>query len=218
MKTRVSNSGGSSALEASSASTAASTQSNGLAPSTTNGRRSRLASVDQVYVANSNNNPLSPRTRSSTIKTEIDEEVSFVDPLSTVDMECNGLENGHASDDALAEDPIAVHDESNILKKKRKSSAEKFLEDNSDYYGFQVLPSKLRSSSSSLEVSDPALACSSATSFVSDPFLELNHEATTAAAPECRDQDNVVGLGAGIVSSKNTGTIIPYFYTYDNAQ
>ncbi len=31
-------------------------------------------------------------------------------------------------------------------KKKRKSSDEKFLEDNSDYYGIKVLPTKLRSS------------------------------------------------------------------------
>jgi hypothetical protein len=33
------------------------------------------------------------------------------------------------------------------VRKKRKSSAEKFLEDNSDYYGIQVLPHKLRSTS-----------------------------------------------------------------------
>lgn len=41
---------------------------------------------------------------------------------------------------------MSVND--SAVKKKRKSSAEKFLEDNSEYYGFQVLPSKLRSSSS----------------------------------------------------------------------
>ena len=60
---------------------------------------------------------------------------------------CNG-ENGHASTEELSEDPIATSacSEQNT-KKKRKSSAEKFLEDNSEYYGFQVLPSKLRSSS-----------------------------------------------------------------------
>ena len=62
MKTRVSNSGGASAEKVA---------ENG------NGRRSRLHSVDQVYLTNSNNNPLSPRTRSS-VKQEIDEEVSFV--------------------------------------------------------------------------------------------------------------------------------------------
>ena len=73
MKTRVSNTGGSSAA------TLVSATSNG--PTTTaNGtasRRPRLQSVDQVYLGNSNNNPLSPRTRSTT-KQEVDEEVSFV--------------------------------------------------------------------------------------------------------------------------------------------
>ena len=70
MKTRVSNTGGSSA-------TLVSATSNG--PPTSNGtsRRPRLQSVDQVYLGNSNNNPLSPRTRSTT-KQEVDEEVSFV--------------------------------------------------------------------------------------------------------------------------------------------
>lgn len=38
-------------------------------------------------------------------------------------------------------------------KKQRKSSAEKFLEDNADYYGIQVLNSKLRSSSEGGEAS-----------------------------------------------------------------
>ena len=66
MKTRVSNTGGSSATLV--------VTSNGP----TNGtRRPRLQSVDQVYLGNSNNNPLSPRTRSTT-KQEVDEEVSFV--------------------------------------------------------------------------------------------------------------------------------------------
>ena len=66
MKTRVSNTGGSSATLVAT--------SNGP----TNGtRRPRLQSVDQVYLGNSNNNPLSPRTRSTT-KQEVDEEVSFV--------------------------------------------------------------------------------------------------------------------------------------------
>lgn len=63
-----------------------------------------------------------------------------------VKVECNG-ENGHADDD---DDPLADPEVGNggpPAKKKRKSSAEKFLEDNSEYYGFQVLPSKLRSSS-----------------------------------------------------------------------
>lgn len=63
MKTRVSNTGGASA------NVVVNGASNG-------GRRSRLQSVDQVYLNNSNNNPLSPRTRSS-VKQEVDEEISF---------------------------------------------------------------------------------------------------------------------------------------------
>ena len=63
------------------------------------------------------------------------------------DVTCNG-ENGHASNEELSEDPLANDaTTATATKKKRKSSAEKFLEDNSEYYGFQVLPSKLRSSS-----------------------------------------------------------------------
>lgn len=73
MKTRVSNSGGSSAEAVATASSASTVNGS----STSNGRRSRLQSVDQVYLGNSNNNPLSPRTRSS-VKQEIDDEVSFV--------------------------------------------------------------------------------------------------------------------------------------------
>ena len=82
------------------------------------------------------------------------------DPLCIVNDNagCNG-ENGHAEEEDT-EDPIAINDDSNNpdtdpnasadvtnnKKKPRKSSAEKFLEDNTEYYGFQVLPSKLRSS------------------------------------------------------------------------
>lgn len=64
-------------------------------------------------------------------------------------IECNG-ENGYKENDDDDETPnnlSPADSEVNITKKKRKSSAEKFLEDNSEYYGFQVLPSKLRSSS-----------------------------------------------------------------------
>ena len=86
----------------------------------------------------------------------------FRDPLSSVDVkiECNGEQNGHANeeDDDDPEDPLSLNNANSATnvnananepptKKKRKSSAEKFLEDNSEYYGFQVLPSKLRSSS-----------------------------------------------------------------------
>ena len=49
------------------------------------------------------------------------------------------------------------------LKKKRRSVNEKFLEDNSEYYGFQVLTSKLRSSGE-------APCCSSSSSSASNSF------------------------------------------------
>ena len=72
--------------------------------------------------------------------------------MSTVDVkiECNGEVNGHlddSEDPSGGGEPIDPTVTNGPPKKKRKSSAEKFLEDNSEYYGFQVLPSKLRSSS-----------------------------------------------------------------------
>ena len=63
---------------------------------------------------------------------------------------------------------------SNNKKKPRKSSAEKFLEDNTEYYGFQVLPSKLRSSSfenSTISVS----AAQTGNSNISRNFLDYLH-------------------------------------------
>ena len=77
MKTRVSNTGGSSAATLVSATSNGPTTSTTTTANGTASRRPRLQSVDQVYLGNSNNNPLSPRTRSTT-KQEVDEEVSFV--------------------------------------------------------------------------------------------------------------------------------------------
>ena len=53
--------------------------------------------------------------------------------------------------------------DSHGFKKKRRSVNEKFLEDNSEYYGFQVLTSKLRSSGE-------APCCSSSSSSASNSF------------------------------------------------
>ena len=72
MKTRVSNTGG---VAANNIVVNGNGSTNG--GNTTTGRRSRLQSVDQLYLSNTNNNPLSPRTRSA-VKQEIDDEVSFV--------------------------------------------------------------------------------------------------------------------------------------------
>ena len=64
---------------------------------------------------------------------------TFRDPLSINEDSksgCNG-ENGHLEDPT--EDPLDTNGTtSSLLKKKRKSSAEKFLEEQSEYYGFQV--------------------------------------------------------------------------------
>jgi hypothetical protein len=49
----------------------------------------------------------------------------------------------------MIDDPDGFEDKNpngELVKKKRRSFNEKFLDDNSEYYGFQVLSSKLRSS------------------------------------------------------------------------
>lgn len=115
----------------------------------------------------------------------------FRDPLS-LDSSCNG-ENGHVSEDG--EDPLSPSNEGGndqLVKKKRKSSAEKFLEDNSEYYGFQVLPSKLRSSSS-------------VESFPFFDYLRRRQRATSNDHDEPADDDD-----GQLVSHKHS-TNIPYF-------
>ena len=118
--------------------------------------------------------------------------LSFRDPLSTVDVkiECNGEQNGHNLDDDSEDNPLegehsiddaALTNTNGPPKKKRKSSAEKFLEDNSEYYGFQVLPSKLRSSS--LDQSN---------TFSSHPFLDFLHHRRSNSG----DHDHGAGLNA----------------------
>ncbi len=90
-----------------------------------------------------------------------DDEVSFSDPLSLDDAEdplsstsspiLNGLLTGKHPSSSSSSTAKRLHrlpyDQRPMpaSKKKRKSSDEKFLEDNSDYYGIKVLPTKLRS-------------------------------------------------------------------------
>ena len=62
-----------------------------------------------------------------------DDEISFNMDSAVV------IENGHDVDEADSEGPTAK------TKGKRKSSAEKFLEDNVNYFQLEVLPSKTRS-------------------------------------------------------------------------
>ena len=79
--------------------------------------------------------------------------------------------------------PLDSDSASTSSKKKRKSSAEKFLEDNSEYYGFQVLPSKLRSSSSlstvendpSESLENPLQRIENDPSSFPNPFLDYLH-------------------------------------------
>ena len=108
--------------------------------------------------------------------------------MSTVDVkiECNGEVNGHlddSEDPSGGGEPIDPTVTNGPPKKKRKSSAEKFLEDNSEYYGFQVLPSKLRSSS--LDQSN---------TFSSHPFLDFLHHQHRRS--NSGDHDHGVGLNA----------------------
>ncbi|XP_059084397.1 claspin-like [Tigriopus californicus] len=104
---------------------------------------------------------------------EFDEEVSFSEAPSGLseedfgDSNPPGETNGHTLDDPEESDGNNASQETRLIphnssegakkrrkssaensegaKKRRKSSAEKFLEDNSEYYGIQVLPNKLRS-------------------------------------------------------------------------
>ena len=101
---------------------------------------------------------------------------------------CNG-ENGHIKDDpedALSSSPNPNHPETETStgsKKKRKSSAEKFLEDNTEYYGFQVLPSKLRSSSCS------STSIPSSNDSFPNPFLEYLHRSNGSPDPKADQPD-----------------------------
>lgn len=93
--------------------------------------------------------------------------------------------------------------DSHGLKKKRRSVNEKFLEDNSEYYGFQVLTSKLRSSgeapccssSSSSSASNSFQNSSSVWEFLHDD--KVGKSVTQAFAPsptpsDCRRTFNSV--------------------------
>ena len=109
--------------------------------------------------------------------------------MSTVDVkiECNGIDQNGVHNDDSEDNPIEGSDQlthhNGPPKKKRKSSAEKFLEDNSECYGFQVLPSKLRSSS--LDQSN---------TFSSHPFLDFLHHQHRRS--NSGDHDHGVGLNA----------------------
>jgi hypothetical protein len=89
------------------------------------------------------------------------------------------------------------------LKKKRRSVNEKFLEDNSEYYGFQVLTSKLRSSgeapccssSSSSSASNSFQNSSSVWEFLHDDKVGLSVTQIFAPSPtpsDCRRTFNFI--------------------------
>ena len=127
--------------------------------------------------------------------------MNFRDPLSLEESKsgCNGnLENGHLEDSVDPLDTTLTNGQSIALKKKRKSSAEKFLEDQSEYYGFQVLPSKLRSSSVESNLSNSTfLENSFTTATTNDAGTNVvQAEATTDAA----DLGDILGAGEHVRS------------------
>ena len=85
------------------------------------------------------------------------------------------------------------------LKKKRKSSAEKFLEDQSEYYGFQVLPSKLRSSSVESNLSNSTFLENSSNSFTTTATTNDAGtnvvQAESDAATDAADLGDILGAG-----------------------
>ena len=127
--------------------------------------------------------------------------MNFRDPLSLEESKsgCNGnLENGHLEDSVDPLDTTLTNGQSIALKKKRKSSAEKFLEDQSEYYGFQVLPSKLRSSSVESNLSNSTfLENSFTTATTNDAGTNVvQAEASTDAA----DLGDILGAGEHVRS------------------
>ena len=81
------------------------------------------------------------------------------------------------------------------LKKKRKSSAEKFLEDQSEYYGFQVLPSKLRSSSVESNLSNSTFLENSFTTATTNDAGTNVVQAEADAATDAADLGDILGAG-----------------------
>merc|ERR1711981_1551861 len=77
---------------------------------------------------------------SSKLSHDEDEEVSFSDSAPVPPTVCNGTSPSNLSYTNSRPGPAC----SKVGVRKRKTAAEKFLEDNADYYGIQVLPSKLR--------------------------------------------------------------------------
>ena len=131
-------------------------------------RRRTHSTTEEVFVTagggrRSSSSSQHNRLSSARSSGEQDEEVTFSDPLSLEDfdpeVEADPLSDSQANKspilNGLLTRPTTSKKASRLpyhqrpmpaSKKKRKSSDEKFLEDNSDYYGIKVLPTKLRSS------------------------------------------------------------------------
>ena len=154
------------------------------------------------------------------------------DPLCIVNDNagCNG-ENGHAEEDT--EDPIAVNDDSNNpdtdpnasadvtnnKKKPRKSSAEKFLEDNSEYYGFQVLPSKLRSSVENSTTTFETNTTTPTTSTFLDclhqlPLTKSQTKSNSGSSDTEAELTDEMGSAAKAVSKTIKQNLLTIFYIY----
>ena len=158
------------------------------------------------------------------------------DPLCIVNDNagCNG-ENGHAEEDT--EDPIAINDDSNNpdndpnasaditnnKKKPRKSSAEKFLEDNSEYYGFQVLPSKLRSSVENTTFETNTTTTTTTTTPTTSTFLDCLHQlpltksktkSNSGSSDTEAELTDEMGSAAKAVSKTIKQNLLTIFYVY----
>ena len=160
------------------------------------------------------------------------------DPLCIVNDNagCNG-ENGHAEEDT--EDPIAINDDSNNpdtdpnasaditnnKKKPRKSSAEKFLEDNSEYYGFQVLPSKLRSSveNTTFETNSTTTTTPTTSTFLDClhqlPLTKSKTKSNSGSSDTEAELTDEMGSAAKAVSKTIKQNLLTYFtFTYHKIQ
>ena len=108
------------------------------------------------------------------------------------------MENGHLEDSV---DPLDTSTTALTLKKKRKSSAEKFLEEQSEYYGFQVLPSKLRSSSVESNLSHSTFLENSFTT-ATTTTTDVNDAGTNVQAEADDDHGDILGAGEHVRSYK----------------
>ena len=155
--------------------------------------------------------------------------IIFRDPLSLEESKsgCNGnLENGHLEEDSV--DPLdttmtngqCTGPSTIALKKKRKSSAEKFLEDQSEYYGFQVLPSKLRSSveNTTFETNTTTTTTPTTSTFLDClhqlPLTKSKTKSNSGSSDTEAELTDEMGSAAKAVSKTIKQNLLTIFYIY----